>query len=202
MRVEILQELEPEDDKLEIPWACPNDPRLSYIDLKSFPEKIDQLEECRGRAPLAELLRKINAPGSGFRSAKCDAWTTTEFAEDERLDFKLPFKIGSYVDLVFERPELNSQLEHHLQLAEKIRQILGRWRVQAQAEIAVRHCLFRPEKRWGYYLTVFAHAYGSTIKEAEEEWSRALCALGDTFVEIGPKLGRLLVDSAETPSSQ
>ncbi len=184
MRVEVLRELEPADDELEIPWASSADPWRRYVDLRDCPEEIDQLEECRQYPPLGDLLRTINAPGSAFRSAKCDVWTTTELAEDERLDFRLPFKIGSYVDVVFERLERNSQLELHLHLAEKLRQVLDRFPVQAQMEIAVRRCLFHLEKLWGYSLTLFVHAYGSNTIEANEEWRQAIGALGDALAGI------------------
>lgn len=184
MRVEIVQELEADDHKLEIPWTSPADPTLRYVDLKSFLEKVDELVECRQHPALSDLLRQINAPGSSMRSAKCDVWATTELSEDERVDFGLPFKMGSYVDLAFERPQSSSRLESHLQLGERLKERLAPWRVQAQMEIAVRHCLFHPDERWGYYATIFVHAYGANAREAEEEWSRAISALGDALAGI------------------
>jgi hypothetical protein len=158
MRVEIVQEIDPGDDTLEIPWANPEDTRLRYVDLKAHPASIDQLEECRRFPPLGSFLRQVNSPGSSFRTAKCDAWTTTDLTDDERLDFQLPFKVGSYVDLFLDRPEFNAVLEHQLQLGEKLRQALASLRVQAQLEVCIRRCLFHPEERWGYYLTLFTHA--------------------------------------------
>lgn len=202
MRVEFIKELDPDDDKLEIPWADPAEPRLQYVDLKDFPQKIDELEECRQRPTLAGLLRGINAPGSAYRSAKCDFWTTTHLSEDERLDFKLPVKVGSYVDLVFERPELNSQIEPYCRLGERISQELRLCHVQAQMEIALRRCLFHREERWGYYLTIFTHAYGSTVREAEDEWRRATEALGCTLAGIDQTIRQELFPSRETSPSQ
>ncbi len=184
MRVEILLELEPGDDLLELPWVSPAASTLRYVDLKKLPEEIHQLAECRRFPPLATLLHKINAPGSAFRSAKCDAWTTTKLTEEEFLDFKLPFKIGSYVDIVFDRPEFSSDLDHHIRVGEEIAQLLLQCRIQAQLEIAIRHCLFHPKERWGYYFTAFVHAYAATSAEAKEEWSRAIGALGDALAAI------------------
>jgi hypothetical protein len=184
MRVEIVQELDAGDDTLEVPWASPVQPGLRYLDLKAHPEEIGRLEECRKYPALASFLRKVNAADSPFRTAKCDVWTTTDLAEDERVDFKLPVKVGSYVDLLFDRPDLNSRLEPHLQLGAKLSEILGPLRVQAQMEICVRRCLFHPEERWGYYVTVFMHAYGVTPGEAEEEWNRALDAPGNALAGI------------------
>jgi len=184
VRVEVIQELDPDDPQLEIPWASPAEPRLGYVDLKRFPEEVADLQECRQHPPLAVLVRRINRPESSFRSAKCDVWATTELADDERLDFDMPFKLASYVDLLFDHPELRSDLEQHLKLGERIGQSLRALRVQAQMEIAVRRCLFHPEERWGYYLTIFVHGYGATTAEAEAEWQCALEALGESLETI------------------
>ena len=192
MRVEIVQEVDAEDDKLEIPWESPTDSRLRYVDLKSNPGEIGRLEEVAKYPALSGFLRKVNSPPSSFLTAKCDVWETTELTEEERLDFQLPHKVGSYLDVLFERPEFNSSLEHHQQLGEKLKQILSRLRVQAQMDVCVRRCLFRDEDRWGYYLTVFIHGYGATRAEAEEEWTRAIAAAGDALAGIDQVLRTLI----------
>lgn len=184
MRVEVIQELEAENAKLELPWVSPLDPHLRYIDLKEFPEQVEQLEECRKYPPFARLLRQINAHGSILRSAKCDAWATGELDEDERLDFNLPFKMGSYVDVIFDRPEFNSELSRYLRLGDQICQALRPFRARAQSEIAVRACLYHSREIWGYSLTVFVHAYGASLAAAREEWTRAIKALGNGLAGI------------------
>ena len=181
VRTELIEELDAGDATLEIPWASSTEPRLRYIDLKTFPEEIDRLEECRRHPSLAALLRAIHSPGSLFRTAKCDVWTTTRLSEDERIDFKLPFKAGGYVDLLFDRVRLNSRLEPQLRLGRMLEQAARPWRRQAQMEIAVRRCLFHPRERWGYYLTIFIHAYGSSRGEAKREWDRATQSLGEAL---------------------
>lgn len=199
MRVEIVKETDPGDDRLEIPWASPEIPHLHYVDLKAHPESIGQLQEC-GRFPvLADFLREVNSAESLFRTAKCDVWTTTELTEDEWQDFQLPFKMGSYVDLFFDRPEFNSALEPQLRLGEKLCQALARFRAPAQLEVCVRRCLFEPEERWGYYLTVFIHAYGGDPEEAAREWSRTLEALGKALARIDEILRRILADLPRRP---
>jgi hypothetical protein len=184
MRVEVVRELDPDDPKLEVPWASPNEPQVGYVDLKRFPQKVEEVTECRQFPPIAGLLRGINRPASLFRSAKCDVWRTGELTEDELSDFALPFKVASYVDLLFDRAGLNSDLALHFQLGGRIGQSLKRLRVQAQIEIAVRRCLFHPDERWGYYLTIFVHAYGVTNHDAEAQWNRTIDALGRTLEEI------------------
>jgi len=184
--VEIVQELEPGDPCLEIPWASLHNARLRFIDLKKIPMKIESLDECRKYPPLASLLRLVNAAGSGLRTAKCDVWSTTKLAEDERLEFQMRYKIGSYVDLVFDHHRLSSRLESHLRLGNKLEELLSPCRLQAQIEIAVRRCLFHPKESWGYYLTIFIHAYGATRAQAKCEWGRTVGSLEDALSKAGP----------------
>jgi hypothetical protein len=181
VRVEIIQELDPEDDVLEVPWSSPADPTLRYWDLKVFPEKIAELRECREFPGLGPFLAGINSPGSALRTAKCDVWSTTGLAEDERIDFNLPFKTGSYLDVVFDRAGFRERLDAHTALAAKLQDGLSALRVQGQMEIVIRRCLFHPEDVWGYALTLFVHAYGSTQAEALAEWHRAIEAVGEVL---------------------
>jgi hypothetical protein len=186
MRVEILQELGPDDARLEIPWASGDEPKLAYIDLKTFPEKAEELEECRDRPVLASLLRAINRPDYLLRSAKCHVWITHELAEEERWDFDFPVKVASYLDLLFDSPDLNSDLGQHLRLAEEIARGMKQTRLPAQMDIAVRRCLFHAEESWGYYLTLFVHAYGATENEAGSVWTLALLALREVLDGLSP----------------
>jgi hypothetical protein len=181
MRVEILQELGPDDARLEIPWASPDDPTLAYIDLKTFPGHVEELDECKSRPVLGSLLRAINRPDSLLRSAKCHVWITHDLAEEERWDFDFPVKVASYLDLLFDSPDLNANLVAHLRLAEEIERGMKETRLQAQMDIAVRRCLFHAEENWGYYLTLFIHAYGATENEAETAWTLTLLNLREVL---------------------
>jgi hypothetical protein len=183
MRVDITQETDPDDPTLEIPWSDPDDARCCYIDLKANPAVAGNLEECRRYPALAGLLRQANSPHTPWRTAKCDVWATSELTEVE-LHFCLPNKVGSYVDLLFDRAELNKSLELNLRLAGNIAAHLRNARLSAELEVFARRCLFHPEERWGYYLTVFTHAYGATPQGAEHEWDLATAALAEALEEI------------------
>lgn len=176
MRVDITPETDPDDPTLEIPWSDPAVPGRHYINLKGNLAVIDNLEECKRYPALGGLLRQANAVHSPFGTVKCDVWGTEELTEEER-DFGLPHKVGSYVDLLFERAELNASLETNLRLAQSIAVQLRSVRLSAEVEICARRCLLHPEERWGYYLTVFTHAYGATPQTAEQEWTLATEAL-------------------------
>lgn len=186
MQVEINSELEPGSPTLEIPWASPRLPRLKYVDLRKYPERVASLAECRSHPPLAPLLQKINLPASPFCTAKCDVWVTAKFEEDEDLDFQFPFKVGSYLDLFFEGAGLQSRLDPHLYLAKKLEKSLAGRRLAARMQIVVRRCLFHKNGKWGYSLTLFVDAYGTTKAQAKEEWGRVLNHLGDALMKIAP----------------
>ena len=188
MRVEINSELESGDPALEIPWASPKQPRLKYVDLKKHPEKIASLPECRNHPPLAQFLHRINSSESAFHTAKCGVWVTAELEEDEGLDFQHPVKVASYVDLVFDRRDYRSRLKPHLRLAKELEKSLAVCRLPAQIDIVLRQCLFHENRKWGYSLTIFVHAYGSTRLQAKEAWGCALGNLGSALLKISPSL--------------
>ena len=181
MRVDIHQELDPGDPQLEMPWEDESGAGLCYVDIKARPELAPVLVECRNRPALAQLLKAINSPIC--RTAKCDVWETTDMAEDEHCDFGLACKVGSYVDVILDEPKFNSRVEPQLLLAGLIAKGAESLRVQAQLEICVRRCLFHPQ-RWGYYLTLFIHAYGATADEAEEEWNRVCAWMAEAWPGI------------------
>ena len=177
MRVDLNQELNPGDDTLEIPWSDPANPQRRYVDLKAQPELVEFVEECREHPALADFLRQVNSSRSPFRTAKCDVWATTDLAEEECRDFDLPQKVGSYVDLLFDSAPSSSRLETQLELGAHLECRLAGLHVQAQLEICVRRCWFQDGDRWGYYLTLFLHGYGSSHEEAVREWGRALAGV-------------------------
>jgi len=181
MRVEILSELGPDDPRLEIPWASADDPTLTYIDLKAFPDRVEELDECGRRPVLGSLLRAINRADSLLRSAKCHVWVAHELAEEERWDFDFPVKVASYLDLVFDSLDLSASLAAHWRLAEEIERGMKATRLPAQMDIAVRRCLFHAKQYWGYYLTLFVHAYGATENEAEAAWTLAVLNLREVL---------------------
>ncbi len=197
VRVELIQELDPGDPTLEIPWTSDVKMEARYVDLKRFPRKIQTIRECRRHPALADLLRIANAAGGPFRTAKCDVWTTRRLAEDERVDFPLGFKVGSYVDLVFESPLLYLRVEPYMELSQRLECLLRTCRAQAAVELALRMCLFHPEHIWGYYFTIYVHAYGANRKEAKEEWQRAIDHLKESLASLNSSFQ---MESKKSPS--
>ena len=184
MRVETLQELEQDDPKLEIPWASPENPSLRYQDLKSFPKLILELEEVLKFPALGPFLQILNGPNSRFRTAKCDVWSTRELAEEERVELGRVYKLGVYVDLVFEKVEFNFSIKHYLRLGKKLEGVSGTSDSSVQVEFTIRRCFFQDKSSWGYYATLFLHAYGDTPAYATRKGTQALEALGQEFGNI------------------
>ena len=181
MRVETLRELEQDDPKLEIPWESLENPSLRYQDLKSFPKLILELDEVLKFPALGSFLKILNGPNSRFRTAKCDIWSTQELTEEERIELGRVYKLGVYVDLIFEKVEFNFSIKHYLQLGKKLEGISGISDSSVQVEFTIRRCFFQDKSSWGYYATLFLHAYGDTPTGAARKGAQALETLGREF---------------------
>ncbi len=168
-----------------MPWRDPAKSKQQYVDLKMRPGAAAKLDECRRWPPMGTFLIRVNSYQSIWRTAKCDVWATTILDDDERADFGLPCKVGSYVDLLFDQRRLSSSLEPHLQVAARIEAGVAPVRLPAQLEIFLRRCLFHSEELWGYYLTIYTHAYGADPRQARRHWEAALRVLADVLAEIG-----------------
>jgi len=189
MRVDLSRETDPGDPVLEIPWSDPANPANLYIDVKRRPEAVMELVECRRFPALGQFLLKVNSAAMPFRTAKCDAWVTSELDLEERIAFPKPWKVGSYVDLLVDRPDLNSQIEPYQKLGEMLAQKMKDFKALAQIEIFIRKCLFTLEDRWGNYASVFVHAYGANAQEAETEWNGVIASLGEALDAASRELG-------------
>ena len=184
MRVEINTELG--GAALEIPWASSGRPGLKYVDLRRHPEEISLLKECRNHPELAQLLRRLNFRQSVYRTVKCGVWGTARLEDEEKEDFRLPFKVAGYLDLVFRRPDFQSRIAYHLRLARKLEKSLAGLELPAQLSIVIRRCLFHQTGKWGYALTLFVHAYGGARRQASREWGRALNCLDKALKDAVP----------------
>ena len=181
MRFEILKELEESDPKLEIPWASQDDPALRYQDLKAQPELIGSVEEVREFPALGDVLRTVNAPDSTFRSVKCGVGSTHELTQEELADVGAAHKVGTYLDLIFDVPGFNFELEPYLRLGEELDRILRNLPVPATTEFVIRRCLYHPDQAWGYSATLFLNAYGPTPREATQAGKSVLVALASAL---------------------
>lgn len=188
-------------DRLEIPWASPDDPANRYADLRAHPEQLGSLAEACSWPVLRDFLRSVNAPESFFATAKCDTWRTGEFTSGERADFPAArAKTASYVDLVFALEAFNFDRRHYEQLARRLAPLLAAEPAAARAELCLRHCYFHARSAWGFYLTVFLYGYGPEPAAAEREWTAGLAALGRALEKLSSVLRQALMQAADEPS--
>ncbi len=200
MHVEFCVELEDGADRLEIPWASPDETSNRYYDLKSRPELLDEIAEARANPALKQFLAAVNAPDTMFATAKCHTWRTSDFSAAERSSNpESSLKFASYVDVVFSHPVFNFQREHYEQLVRRISPPLTASPVPARAELCLRRCYYHDQQGWGYYLTIFLYGYGSEAAAAELNWAAALGVLRDTLVQLSRLLRQALLQMPPAP---
>ena len=181
MQADWSVELGPDDDVLEFPWQSA-DGKLRYLDVKSDPELLYQIEEVLDHDSLRAFLTAANSKHSALLTAKCDAWITAELGEEEAY-FQATTKFGSYVDVLFAAEEARFSFEEHEHLAKRAAELLSRApEISAAAEFVVRRCFYHvgipaegngraPEPCAGYYLTVYTFGYGDEEEDARTRWS-------------------------------
>lgn len=139
MQVDSSVELGRDDPALEFPW-CSEDGCFRYQDLKSDPALINKIPEARDCQELREFLLRINAPDSALQTVKADLWQTGEISPEEQI-FTASRKTVSYIDLIFADPAMRLSLQSHLNLVEKLCNLLRRApEIPAAIEFVARHC--------------------------------------------------------------
>jgi len=188
MRSEIIVELGPEDDALELPWASA-DGGQRYYDLKRRPELLLEVREAHDNRELGEFLVTVNASVSLVETAKCDTWLTDDLSEAEQV-FGAAWKFGSYIDLIFTEREPRFQFEEHEAFAERLAKLLQRApEISAAAEFIVRRCYYHrgemeSESDAGYYFTFYLSGYGDDEDEARRRWNVGLKLVENALVQL------------------
>ena len=174
MDAEFSVELGADDPTLAVPWRSP-DGHISYLDLRSTPEAIEQVVEVRAFPELRELLQALNASGSPYQTAKCDAWFDTLMDVDDE-PYGAAMKCACYVDVFFGGLENLAPFNEHEQRAQAVVQRLRQAEdVPARIEVIVRRAFFQDES--GFYWTVYVFGYGDDMDSARSNWNAALTAL-------------------------
>ncbi|HST09819.1 MAG TPA: hypothetical protein VLL05_05555 [Terriglobales bacterium] len=175
MQVDYAVELGRDDETLDLPWATPGGgPR--YYDLKRDHDAIEYIEEAARAIELREFLISVNSKASLLESAKCDAWSSTEINPEEKI-FDLPWKFGSYVDLLFSEQEPRFSFEQHEKLLKELTGLLKRApEIPDSVEFLLRRCFFHEndDVREGYHITFYLFGYGKHEAEARLQWGIGL----------------------------
>jgi hypothetical protein len=185
MQADYAVELGRDDETLEFPWAAP-DGSSRYLDLKHHPEKIDEIDEAARVPELGEFLILANDPASALETAKCDAWASSEIHPEEEI-FGLPWKFGSYMDLLFTDSAARFSFEQHESFLKRVIELLQRAPdIPASAEFFLRRCFYheRNALREGFYVTFYLFGYGGDEGSARKQWATALKVVGNEFARL------------------
>lgn len=184
MQADYSVELGRGDETLDVPWSGPNG-GPSYHDLKRHPGELAEIEEAVRFPELGEFLKIINSPSGSLESAKCDAWSSAEINPEEEI-FEMPWKFGSYVDLLFTDAAARFSFEEYEEFLKKMVALLGRApEIPASAEFLLRRCYFREQAnlREGFYITFYLFGYGEDEIKARLQWAIALKLAGNALAQ-------------------
>jgi hypothetical protein len=188
MQADFAVELGRDDDTLEIPWAAP-DGSARYHDLKRDPHAIARVQEAAQWAELRDFLVAVNAQASMLESAKCDAWATIDLNPDEEI-FGVPWKFGSYVDLLISDPNVRFSFEKHETFLKHLTGLLKVVpEIPASAEFCLRRCFYHEGEavREGYYMTFYLLGYGEDEPQARKQWGIALKLVAAAITQLSSR---------------
>jgi hypothetical protein len=191
-------ELGREDPVLELPWSS-DDGTVRYYDLKGHPELVLQIAEANAFPELGSFLRRVNALGFPFQTAKCDVWYSQEISAEEEI-FGAACKLVSYVDLVFTAEDARSSFAKHEELAQGLCQLLRRApEIAATITFVIRRCYFvaegssacighdSGEPTSGFCITAYVSGFDDDQDETRQRWGIALTLLQNALVQVaGP----------------
>lgn len=167
------------DPVVTVPWAASGECR--FVDLRLTPHRIDEIAEARDKTVLRSALLTLNAPGSLFRTAKCDAWTSSEEDGAAPLDAyemdaspdEIAFSAGSYIDLLPIEGALRCSFERQERwMRTVIEQLRGTVAKAVRVELVLRPAEVEAEA--GFAVTWFVEACGATELEARQRWESAV----------------------------
>ncbi len=166
MRVEVAFELDESDVSLEVPWEKAEG-SARYLDLRSDPKAIQEIEPARRHRPLHNFLATVNSADSVFSTVRCRVWLEPETGETSEF--------ASEIDVFFALQDLNAERSHYEGLCQRLRELLAHESGETVcAELRVRRCRFRTTGGSGYCLALFLRARGETAGQAEIRWGLGL----------------------------
>ncbi|HLI77168.1 MAG TPA: hypothetical protein VKV02_09500, partial [Acidobacteriaceae bacterium] len=185
MLAEWTAECGPDDPVLVVPWSDPAS-GARFVNLRAEPYDLAEVPEADAYPALRRALRALNAQGSAFLTAKCDAWTL--YAEDgaEKLealrleldvaDEEVAFGMGSYIDIVpRERSLFASAHVATDRLAKIVRRATRLPHAHVALELTLRPALVDLKAPLeGYSATLYLTAVAADPETAARRWEAAL----------------------------
>ena len=150
-----------------------------FVDLRSSPEKIDEIEEARQHPALREALLVLNSAGSPVFTTKCDCWRLpeSEIDPDEFAARREMARAGfaSYIDVVARDPSRFASFELHAHQVRELTSDLRRLDLrQGRVDLVLRAAAFKEQN--GFGITLYAAGCGATEGSAYVAWQPLLGA--------------------------
>ena len=187
MRVEVAFELDESDACLEVPWSRAEG-SAQYLDLRSDPKVIQEIEPARRHRPLHNFLATVNSADSVFSTARCRVWLEPETDE--------PSEFASEIDLIFALEDLNAERSHYEGLCQRLLELLAHESGETvRAELRVRRCRFNSMGGSGYCLTLFLRACGETAGQAEIRWGLGLAHVQQALLFVSRSVRQRLAQA-------
>ena len=190
MLAEWIAECSADDPIVVVPWSAPAE-KLAFVDLRSNPYDVAEIEEAEQFPALGRALRALNATRSPFMTAKCDVWLLTEAQHAEALQamqMELLLEredaaagVGSYIDLLWR--ERNVFASAHQQ-SDRLERLVRRAQKVPISEGGLQ-LVMRPAlvdfgtPLEGFATTLYVTALGRDAHAAAVSWESALEAVVD-----------------------
>ena len=176
MRAEVAFELGESDACLEVPCEKAGGSE-HYLDLRSDPKAIQEIEPARRHRPLHNFLATVNSPDSVFSTARCRVWLEPDTSDTSEF--------ASQIDLFFALEDLNADRSHYEGLCQRLLELLAHESGETvRVELRVRRCRFRATGASGYGLALFLRARGETAGQAEIRWVLGLAHLQQALLFV------------------
>lgn len=148
-----------------------------FVDLRSSPEKIGDIEEARRHPAMRDALLALNGSNSPLYTVKCDCWMLPE-AEIDPDEFAASCEtaragFASYIDVMDRNPARFGSFELHehqvRELPSNLRKLDLR---QGRVDLVVRAAVLN--ERPGFGITLYVAGCGSSESEAYAAWQAVL----------------------------
>jgi hypothetical protein len=187
MRVEVAFEIGESDVSLEVPWKKA-DGTARYLDLRSDPKAILEIEPARRHRPLHNFLALVNSADSVFSTARCRVWLEPE--TEEASEF------ACEIDVFFALEDLNAERSHYEGLCQRLLELLSRESGESvRAELRVRRCRFPTTGGNGYCLALILRARGETAGQAEIRWGLGLAHVQQALLFVSRAIRQRLASA-------
>ena len=175
----------PDDPALVVPWSDAVT-GARFVNLRAEPYDLADLAEADAYPALRRALRSLNAPGSAFLTAKCDAWTLYAETGGDKLealrleldttDEDAAFGMASYIDLLPRERALFASAHLGTDLLDK----LARRATRLSHDFVALELTLRPSivdltaPLEGYSFTLYLTAIAADPETAARRWEAAL----------------------------